>query len=712
MLRHLLCVLPLALTFACTRPPGAPIPQSVAGSPSEPTAAVVPATPADLIRPGLDQADERFVILADRFKDIQLLRYQIPGFEGLTLKQKELLYHLSEAALSGRDITWDQLGPYNLRVRRTLEAIWRSYSGDRTTPEFAAFQTYTKQVWFSSGIHHHYSGSKIVPGFNADNFAAFVRGSDAEQLPLAEGQSVDDLLKLLTKVIFDPEFEAKRTNRSAEADPVADSANNFYARSLTEKDVESFYKRRRDPKDPTPVWHGLNSKLVGEGRDIKEVTWEIGGMYHTALVKVAKSLDRAIEVAENPQQKETLEKLVQFYKTGDLHDWDAYNIAWVKDTESLVDTVNGFIEVYDDALGMRATYEAVVSFKDLEATKRIAAIAAEAKWFEDNSPIAAEHKKKDVVGITAKVITVVQEAGASAPSTPIGINLPNADWIRKEHGSKSVNLGNIVAAYNQAKRAGGTLGEFAASEEEIARAKQYGDIASALHTDMHEVIGHASGQINDGVGSPKETLKSYASALEEARADLVALYFVLDPKLVEIGVMPSLDAGKAEYDGYIRNGLMTQLARLELGEDLEESHMRNRQLVAGWAFERGAADKVIDRVQRDGKTYFVINDYDKLRGIFGELLAEIQRIKSTGDYEAGKALIETYGVKVDPALHKEVLERYSTLGIAPYSGFIQPRLVPIYLGEELVDVMVEYPLSFADQMLYYADNYSFLPDVN
>ncbi len=513
-------------------------------------------------------------------------------------------------------------------------------------------------------------------------------------------------------MIFDPEFEAKRTNRSAEADPVADSANNFYDPRLTEKDVEKFYKRRRDPKDPEPIWHGFNSKLVGEGRDIKEVTWEIGGMYHKALVKVAKAIDRAIEVAENPAQKDSLEKLVQFYKTGDLKDWNAYNIAWVKDTESLTDTVNGFIEVYDDALGMRATYESVVSFKDLEATKRIAAIAAEAKWFEDNSPIANEYKKKDVVGITAKVITVVQEAGASAPSTPIGINLPNADWIRKKHGSKSVNLGNIVGAYNQAKRSGGTLGEFAASEEEIARVKQYGDIASALHTDMHEVIGHASGQINDGIGSPKETLKSYASALEEARADLVALYFVLDPKLVEIGVMPSLDAGKAEYDGYIRNGLMTQLARLELGEDLEESHMRNRQLVAGWAFEKGAEAKVIEKIQRDGKTYFVINDYEKLRGIFGELLAEIQRIKSTGDYEAGKALIETYGVKVDPKLHKEVLERYATLGIAPYSGFIQPKLVPIYLGEELIDVMVEYPLSFADQMLYYADNYSFLPHEN
>jgi len=710
MLRHLLCVLPLALTFACSRPPGAALPQSVAGSPNEPVV-VVPATLADLERK-VPMHEEDFVIRGEKFKDIQLLRYQIPGFADLTLKQKELLYHLSEAALAGRDITWDQMNPYNLRVRRTLEAIWRSYSGDRGTGEFEALQTYTKQVWFANGIHHHYSGAKLVPGFSAEHFAAFVRASDSEQLPLADGQSVDELIAVLSKVLFDPEVEAKRTNRGADADPVADSANNFYERGLSEKDVEKWYKRRRDRKDPTPIWYGLNSKLVRDGKDLKEVTWEISGMYHTALKKVVRSLEAASEVAENPKQKDALDKLITFYKTGDLRDWDAYNIAWVADTESLVDTVNGFIEVYDDALGMRATYEAVVSFKDLEATKRIAAIAAEAKWFEDNSPIADEHKKKNVVGITAKVITVVQEAGASAPSTPIGINLPNADWIRKEHGSKSVNLGNIVGAYNQAKRSGGTLAEFAASEEEIARVKQYGDIAAALHTDMHEVIGHASGQINDGVGSPKETLKSYASALEEARADLVALYFVMDPKLVEIGVMPSLDVGKAEFDGYIRNGLMTQLTRLELGDDLEESHMRNRQLVASWAFEKGAEEKVIERVSRDGKTYFVINDYDKLRAIFGELLAEIQRIKSVGDYKAGQELIENYGVKVDKELHKEVLARFEKLGVAPYSGFIQPKLVPIYLEDELIDVLVEYPLDFAAQMLHYADNYSFLPDVN
>ncbi|MEZ4380805.1 MAG: dihydrofolate reductase [Nannocystaceae bacterium] len=709
MLRRLLCVLPLALTFACSRPPGAPVPQSVAGAPSEPVVAV-PATSADLERPGI--ASDDFVVLADQFKDIQILRYQAPGFADLSLQQKTLLFHLSEAALAGRDITWDQLGPYNLRVRRTLEAIWRSYSGDRGTPEFAAFQTYTKQVWFSAGIHHHYSGNKLVPGFTAAQFAAFVKASDAEQLPLADGQSVDDLVATLTKVLFDPEFEAKRTNRDAAGDPVRDSANNFYARGITAEDVERFYKRRRDPKDPEPIWYGLNSKLVGEGKELSEQVWKVGGMYSKAIKKIVKSLEAAAEFAENPAQKDAIDKLIAYYKSGDLRDWNAYNIAWVKDTESLIDTVNGFIEVYDDALGMRATYEAVVSYKDPEATKRIAAIAKEAKYFEEHSPIADEFKKKDVVGITAKVITVVTESGASAPSTPIGINLPNADWIRKEHGSKSVNLGNIVAAYDQAKRAGGLLEEFAASDEEIERTRQYGDIAGALHTDMHEVIGHASGQIRDGVGSPKETLKSYASALEEGRADLIALYYILDPKLVEMGVMPSLDVGKAEYDGYIRNGLMTQLARLGPGEDLEESHMRNRQMVAQWAFKRGEADKVIEKVVRGGKTYFVINDYDKLRALFGELLAEVQRVKSTGDYEAGKALIEDYGVKVDPALHTEVLERYGKLGIAPYSGFIQPRIVPIYLEDELIDVAIDYPTDFATQMLDYAENYSFLPDVN
>jgi dipeptidyl-peptidase-3 len=709
MLRRLLCVLPLALTFACSRPPGAPVPQSVAGAPSEPVVAE-PATSADLERPGI--AADDFVVIADQFKDIQILRYQAPGFSDLSLQQKKLLFHLSEAALAGRDITWDQLGPYNLRVRRTLEAIWQSYSGDRSAPEFAAFQTYTKQVWFSAGIHHHYSGNKLVPGFTAAQFANFVKNSDASKLPLAEGQSPDDLIATLTKVLFDPEFEAKRTNRDAEADPVRDSANNFYERGVEAEDVERFYKRRRDPKDPEPIWYGLNSKLVVDGRTLAEQTWKVGGMYSKAIKKIVKSLENAAEFAENPAQKDALDKLIAYYKSGDLRDWNAYNIAWVKDTESLIDTVNGFIEVYDDALGMRATYEAVVSYKDPEATKRIAAIAKEAKYFEENSPIAAEFKKRDVVGITAKVITVVTEAGASAPSTPIGINLPNADWIRKEHGSKSVNLGNIVAAYDQAKRAGGLLEEFAASDEEIARAKQHGDIAGALHTDMHEVIGHASGQIRDGVGSPKETLKSYASALEEGRADLIALYYIMDPKLVDMGVMPSLDVGKAEYDRYIRNGLMTQLARLAPGEDLEESHMRNRQMVAQWVYKKGEADKVIEKVVRDGKTYFVVNDYEKLRGLFGELLAEVQRVKSTGDYEAGKALIEDYGVKVDPALHKEVLERYGKLGIAPYSGFIQPRLVPIYLEDELIDVAIDYPIDFATQMLDYAENYSYLPDVN
>ncbi|MCA9635259.1 MAG: dihydrofolate reductase [Myxococcales bacterium] len=708
MLRRLLCVLPLALTVACSRPPGASLPQSVAASPVEPVIAE-PADPATIYHA---PPVEEFELIAEQFKDIQILRYEVPGFAELPLEQKKLLYFLSEAALHGRDMTWDQLGPYNLRVRRTLEAIWRSYSGDRTTPDFAAFQTYTKQVWFSSGIHHHYSGNKLVPGFSAAAFAAMVKASDASLLPLAEGEDADALIATLSPVLFDPEVEAKRTNRDPAADPIRDSANNFYQRGLTEKDVEDFYKRRRDPNDAEPIWHGLNSKLIRDGKTLAERPWKVGGMYSPAIKKVVHWLEKASEVAENPAQKDAIDRLVAFYRSGDLKDWNTYNVAWVKDVESLIDTVNGFIEVYDDALGMRATYEAVVSFKDLEATKRIAAIAKEAQWFEDNSPLLPEHKKKDVVGITAKVITVVMEAGASAPSTPIGINLPNADWIRKTHGSKSVSLGNIVASYDKAKRSGGVLEEFAASPEEIARAREYGSVASALHTDMHEVIGHASGQINPGVGSPKETLKSYASALEEARADLVALYYVMDPKLIELGVSPSVEVGKAEYDSYIRNGMMVQLARLAIGEELEESHMRNRQLVASWAYEKGKADKVIERVEREGKTYFVVNDYDRLRAIFGELLKEIQRIKSTGDFEAGKALIEDYGVKVDQDLHRQVLARYGKLGIAPYSGFLQPRLVPIEFDDEIIDVIIEYPADFAAQMLDYAEKYSHLPNVN
>lgn len=701
---------PLALLLlaplACSRPPGAPKLESVAGSPREPREASTPAVQEE-------EAEPEFKTIAEQFKDIQILRYQVPDFEALQPREKELLYYLYEAALAGRDITYDQKGPHNLTVRRVNEAIWRSYSGDRSTPAFKAFETYAKQVWFSLGIHHHYSGNKLIPEFTADDLATFIRGAHPKYLPLADGENLDGLIDRLTPILFDPSVEPKRTNRDPAKDPVRDSANNFYDRGITQREVETFYKKRRDPSDPKPIWYGLNSKLKRVGkRDLEEAVWKVGGMYGPAIAKIVYWLEKASAVAENPKQKEVFDKLIAYYKSGDLRDFDAYNIAWVGDTESKIDTVNGFIEVYDDALGMRANYEAVVSFKDRAATKRIAAIAEQAQWFEDHAPIADEHKKKAVVGISAKVITVVVESGDAAPSTPIGINLPNAEWIRKEHGSKSVNLGNIVDAYSKAKRASGVLEEFASSPEEIARAQEFGDISAALHTDMHEVIGHASGQLMPDVGTPKETLKSYASALEEARADLVALYYVMDPKLVEIGVMPSLEVGKAEYDGYIRNALMVQLARLAVGEDLEESHMRNRHMIAAWVLERGKEDKVVERISRGGKTYFVVNDYERLRQLFGELLREVQRIKSTGDFEAGKALIETYGVKVDPTLHKEVLDRYGKLGIAPYSGFIQPRLTPVMNGQAIADVTIEYPEDFAAQMIEYADKYSHLPNVN
>ncbi|PRQ04152.1 Peptidase family M49 [Enhygromyxa salina] len=688
------CYLPLALALLACKP--------------EPASRQPDATPADSAEATTAEADD-FEWTADRFADIQVLRYQVPGFDELDLQRKQLLYYLYEAALSGRDIVYDQKFAGNLAIRRTLEAILTSGQGEGA--ELEALEVYAKRVWFSNGIHHHYSGRKLEPGFSREWFEATVRGLDPATLPLAEGESVDQFLAKLGPMIFDPAVAAKRTNRDEGADPVADSANNFYGEGVTAKDVEAFYKKLGDPKDPTPVSWGLNSKLVKEGGELVEKTWYAEGMYGPAIKEIVGWLVKARGVAENDKQRAVLEKLIAYYQSGDLAKFDAYNIAWVTDTESQVDTVNGFIEVYDDALGYRGSWESVVSFKDQEATKRIATISEQAQWFEDNSPLLDAHKKKDVVGISAKVITVVVEGGDAAPSTPIGINLPNANWIRANHGSKSVNLGNIVEAYDMGKGSG-VLEEFTFDEAELARAKEHGALAHKLHVDMHEVIGHASGQIEPGVGTPKETLKSYASALEEGRADLVALYYAMDPRLVELGLMPSVEVGMAEYDSYIRGGLMVQLSRLELGEQVEESHMRNRQMIAAWAYEKGQADKVIERKSKDGKTYFVINDYAKLRVLFGELLREIQRIKSQGDYEAGKALIETYGVKVDRALHEEVKRRYDALDVAPYSGFVQPKLVPVMEGDQITDVVIEYPTDFRAQMLEYADRYSFLPTWN
>jgi dipeptidyl-peptidase-3 len=607
---------------------------------------------------------------------------------------------------------WDQNYRHNLLIRKTIENIVEHYEGDRKDPRWEQFMVYAKRVWFSNGIHHHYSTRKFIPEFDTAYWNALIQGCPKATFPVTPSCSnPTQLAAFLQPILFDAKIDAKRVNQESGIDLVQGSANNFYS-GVSQKEVEAFYKPLKNPTDTTPVWFGLNSRLTKINGKVTEIPWKSGGLYGEAIDRIRFWLQKAISVAENPKQKKALELLVEYYKTGDLKTWDAYNIAWVQDTESMIDVVNGFIEVYGDPLGMRASYESVVSFRDMEATKRIKAIGDQAQWFEDQSPILAEHKKAKVTGISAKVITVVQEAGDASPSTPIGINLPNADWIRKMHGSKSVALGNIVYAYNEMGAKGSSIQEFAWDQAEIDRSKKFGPLAGDLHTDLHEVIGHASGQLNPGIGTPKETLKQYASTLEEARADLVALYYIMDPKLIELGVMPSLEVGKAEYDGYIRNGLMLQLRRLEVGENLEESHMRNRQLNAAWAYQKGLANKVIERKQRDGKTYFVVNDYNALRDLFGQLLREIQRIKSEGDFKAGQALVETYGVKVDQALVAEVKKRFESIQSKPYSGFIQPRLVPIMVQGKIKDVKVEYPDNFVEQMMEFGREYATLPVVN
>ncbi len=651
-----------------------------------------------------------FVYEADRFADLRLLRFQVPGFDTLTLQQKELLYYLYQAALSGRDITWDQNYRHNLRIRKLLEQIVEFYPGDHNGDAYKKLLVYAKQVWFANGIHHHYSNAKFLPEFTPEQLHELATASAGKaQFPLRKDQTLEQLLAELQPVLFDPAVDVKKVNRDTGIDKVANSAVNFYS-GVTDAEVSRFYASKANKTDKTPPSWGLNSKLVKEHGKLVEKVWKVGGMYGPAIEQVVYWLDKATAVAETPEQQAALELLIKYYRSGDLKDFDAYSIAWVKDVNSRVDVVNGFIEVYNDPLGYRGTFESVVSIKDLDATKRIGAIAAQAQWFEDHAPIMAAHKKSAVKGITGKAITVVVESGDSSPSTPIGINLPNADWIRADYGSKSVSLSNIVASYNATQ--GKSLEEFAYSPEEIARGKQYGNLASDLHTDMHEVIGHASGKINPGVGNTADTLKQYASALEEARADLVALYFLMDPKLIEIGVMPSLDVGKAEYDQYLRGGIMTQLYRIKPGDQLEEAHMQNRQLVARWVYEQGRDRNVVEFKHRDGKTYVVINDYDALRSLFGQLLREIQRIKSEGDYRAADKLMQTYAIKVDPALHQEVLARYAKLNIAPYSGFINPRLVPVYDGDAIKDVRVEYPDNFVNQMLEYGKNYAFLPTDN
>ena len=673
-----------------------------------------PAPVATTVGPGAageTPTQQPFEVSVDRFADVEVLRYEVPGFDELNLREKKLAYYLSQAALAGRDIIYDQNYKHNLRIRRLLATIIATYSGDRESEDFRKLVEYAKRIWFAHGIHHHYSMDKMLPEFTPEALTAMVAKSDRARLPLEDGQSVGALLDMLRPIMFDPDVAAKKVTLDPDVDQVVNSATNYYD-GVTAAEVEAFYASKVDEDPGRPVSWGLNSQLAKVDGEIVERVWKIDGMYGAAIKQIVYWLGKASTVAENDVQKAWIDKLIEYYKSGDLRDFDEFNIAWVADTGSRVDAVNGFIEVYGDPLGYRGAWESVVSIRDLEATKRIATIGANAQWFEDNSPIMDEHKKGDVVGISAKVITVVMQGGDLIHSSTIGINLPNANWIRKEHGSKSVTLGNIMEAFEIAAAAGGISDEFAYTEEEKARNKTYGALGSLLDVDMHEVIGHASGQINPGVGTPKETLKSYASTLEEARADLVAMYYIMDPKLVELGLMPSLDVGKTVYETQIRNGLQYQLRRVKIGDDIEEAHMRNRQLIAAWAYEMGVEDKVIEKVEKDGKHYYVINDYEALRGIFAEQLREIQRIKSEGDYAAGKALVETYGVKVDRAMHEEVLARVEPLNIAPYKGFIQPRLVAIEQDGEIIDVKIESMENFVDWMLESEDRYGLLPATN
>jgi dipeptidyl-peptidase III len=654
--------------------------------------------------------EEEFQFASEQFADLRVLRYRVPEFDILPAPTKELLFYLYQAALCGRDITWDQNYKYNLTVRRTLEAIVSNPKNDTANAEFKKFMVYAKRVWFSSGIHHHYNNDKMIPECSKEYFMQLIANVDRSKLPLDADQTIDNFQSMIIPILFDPNIAPKKVDLDANKDMVKASAVNFYE-GVSQKEVLDFYEKMTDKTSKTPVMLGLNSKLVKENGKLVEKKWMVGGMYDKAISQIVYWLEKAVTVAENAAQKDALEKLIKYYKTGDLKDFDEYCISWVKDTESIVDVVNGFIEVYQDPLGKKGSFESVVSVKDLEASKRIATIGANAQWFEDNSPILPEHKKKNVTGISAKVINAVVESGDSGPVTPIGINLPNNEWIRETHGSKSVNLGNIVEAYELAA-GGSVVDEFYYNDEIKKRVMDFAPLADKLHTDMHEVIGHASGQIEAGIGQPHETLKNYASALEEGRADLVALYYLMDPKLVELGVMPSLDYGKAAYDEYITKGILVQMSRIKLGNSIEESHMRNRQMVSMWAYEKGKAENVIEKKQKDGKTFFVINDYNKLRGLFGDLLRELQRIKSKGDYKAGHDLIENYGVKLDPTLHKEILDRYAKLSLAPYQGFIQPKLIPEVKDGKIINVKIEYPKNFVEQMLEYGREYSLLPNVN
>ena len=646
-----------------------------------------------------DKAAENgdFKYLLDEFADVKVMRYQVPGWDGLSLQQKEYVYHLAEAAKYGRDIIWMQNNKYNLDIRKMLENALVNYDGDRTSEDYAKFETYAKRVFFSNGIHHHYAEDKFIPECPQAYFQSVMES-------VGEGERFASL----KEIIYNPAVLPQRKSTDKTGDIVAESAVNFYE-GVTKAEVEKFYADMVDPSDKTPVSYGLNSKVV-KGKDgvIFEDVYKVGGLYGAALEKICAELDKAAAVAENQTQKDYIADLVAYYKSGDLKLWDEYNIKWVNDTLGTVDFVNGFVEDYNDPLGRKATWEGLVNFKDSEASLRAELISDNAQWFEDNSPVDARFKKKEVKGVTAKVINVAVLAGDCYPAAPIGINLPNADWIRREHGSKSVTIANLTSAYSKAAQESpkNLLGEFAWSEEDIAFEKKYGDLTNDIHTDLHECLGHGSGQLLPET-SPN-ALGEYSSTLEEARADLFGLYYMADPKLVELGILPDMEAYKAQYSSYIRNGIFTQFNRIEFGKKNTEAHMQNRKLIADWCYEKGLADNVIEKKVRDGKTYFIVNDHEALRGLFGELLAEVQRIKSEGDFEAGKALVETYAVNIDPELHKEVLERYASLGLKPYGGFINPDIVPVEKNGKVVDYELVYNDSFLDQMLEYGQKYSTL----
>ena len=646
----------------------------------------------------------------DRFADLEVLRYKVPGFEKLTLQQQTLLSYLSQAAIEGRDIIYDQNCKWNLAIRRTLEAVYTQYKGDRSSDDFEALETYLKQVWFANGIHHHYSTDKFVPGFGQEFFEKAVKSVDTRYLPLQKGETVNQLLANISPVIFDPAIDAKRVNQAEGEDLVLTSAGNYYD-GVTQAEAEAFYNKMKNPDDLRPVSYGLNSRLVKRNGKIEERVYKVGGLYSKALEKIVYWLEKAASVAENAQQKAVIEKLISYNKTGNLKEFDEYAILWVNDLDSDIDFVNGFTETYGDPLGMKASWEALVNFKNKEASERTHIISANAQWFEDNSPVDNRFKKEKVKGVSAKVITAAILGGDTYPSTAIGINLPNSNWIRHEHGSKSVTIENITEAYDKAAQGNGFAEEFVWSDKERELMEKYGFQADNLHTDLHECLGHASGKLLPGTDS--DALKAHSSTLEEARADLFALYYMADPKIVELKLLPNAEAYKSEYYKYMMNGLMTQLTRIEPGKNIEEAHMRNRQLSARYVFEKGQKDNVVEMKKKDGKTFVVINDYAKMRSLLGELLAEIQRIKSTGDYEAGRDLVETYGVKVDPELHKEVLSRYEKLNIAPYKGFVNPVYTAVTDKKgDITDVTISYDESYIDQMLRYSKDYSNLPTYN